>query len=129
MGKRYRLKSGKCSLLVGSERLLLSPGDEVVLGEFDIMPDGFKDQFKRIMPKGQKEADSESPDAGLSDNFVIVHRGGGKYNVVNKATGKEINDVLLSKSDAESLVNYQTASDGKGIIEKDEMERTEDMAE
>lgn len=40
------------------------------------------------------------------------HRGGGRWNVINRATGKSINDELLSKEEAESLVD-------KGLEEED----------
>jgi len=50
-----------------------------------------------------------------------VHKGGGKYNVINEATGKPVNDVLLSKKEAFSL-----AADGVIIDLSDE---TMDFAE
>lgn len=34
----------------------------------------------------------------------LVHRGGGKYNVVNLATGEPINDTLLTKAEATLLI-------------------------
>ena len=129
MRKQYKLKSGSCSLLVDGKRVKLKPGDKVTLDEGATMPEGFMDLFEQIIPEGVDVATDENPDNELPQNFFIVHRGGGKYNVVNKTTGKNINDELLTKDDAESLVNFQTAADGKGIIEKDEMEHTEDLAE
>ena len=129
MKSQYKLKSGTCSLLIKGKRVKLKPGDVIKLDKDTTIPESFMDLFERIVPDGVDVATDENPDNELPQNFKIVHRGGGKYNVVNKTTGENINDALLTKVQAESLVNFQTAADGKGIIEKDEMERTEDLAE
>lgn len=74
---------------------------------FDI-PDTFRNGFE--MPAPQRVAVDESPEEPEGPppaKFEVKHRGGGKYNVISVATGEPINDELLSKADAQALVEVQ----------------------
>ena len=63
-------------------------------------------------------------------SLQIVHRGGGKYNVVNQVTGKPINDRLLTKEEAEELVENYIPIDEVDAedAEAEQLEGAEDMA-
>jgi len=41
----------------------------------------------------------------IVSKLTLVHRGGGKFNVVNVKTGEPINDKLLTKSEALALID------------------------
>lgn len=48
--------------------------------------------------------DPPPPPAEPTRGLFAKHVGGGRYNVINEATGNPINDELLSKGEAEALV-------------------------
>lgn len=60
--------------------------------------------------KDVSDAIQDDPDDALADlknyskNFELVHKGRGRYDVVNTASGKTINDEPLSKKEAQALV-------------------------
>jgi hypothetical protein len=68
---------------------------------------GFKDLLEQLEP----DQPPPKPKAGLK----AVHRGFGKYDVINEATGKKINDKVLTKEEAQELVETETDPElGKG---------------
>lgn len=72
--------------------------DEVLVAtEFEVRP--FRNLFTPIDPLPSEKVKRE-PEVGLK----IVHRGGGRYNVINEKTGTPINDKLLTREQAEELV-------------------------
>jgi len=99
---KFKLKSGRCQLFVDQEKVQLAPGDIVECEPWEI-PEGFKKSFEEIIPPGEVRATPEEPDAELPDNFEVAHKGGGKYNVINKDTGEPINTALLSRAEAYEL--------------------------
>ena len=72
--------------------------------------------------KKEKEKTEETPpepEVPPEVGLKIDHRGGGKYNVVNQATGTPLNDALLTKAEAEGLVASMAELDA---IEKTALE-------
>jgi len=72
-------------------------GEILVATQLEIEP--FKNLFVCLDPL--VDVKEEQPTKRLQ----IVHKGGGKYNVVNESTAQPINDELLSREQAENLVN------------------------
>jgi len=96
----YRLKEG-----YGTHRKKingvvkkLKPGDEVELTSQEVL--SFGDKFELVGPP-PPEPEEQKPILGLK----LQHRGGGRYNVFNEATKEFINDKLLTRKEAESLIS------------------------
>ena len=128
---KYILKKGTVHLFVNDKKVKLRPGDTVECADWE-MPDGFKSSFKEIVPEGEVRATEAEPDAELPNNFKVVHKGSGKYAVVNVDTEEVLNSVLLSRSEAYELAGIpdpktevQTAAE-EGF--NDALEGDEDMA-
>lgn len=101
---KVRLKSGK----------YYRDGKKYVKGnfvEFDSVfdiPDTFRDVFEIQAPSRVSAVESpEEPEGPAESKFKVVHRARGRYNVVSLATGEPINDELLSKEEAQALVDEQ----------------------
>lgn len=62
------------------------------------------EEDKEIEPGPEAEGKEMEEEENDSVGLVLQHKGGGRYNVVNPATGDKINDEYLTKTDAESLV-------------------------
>ena len=93
---RYKVLSGKYHRAEEGGRTVYRPGD--IIEAFEGELDSFSNRFERLNPPPKK---TPKPEKGL----VVVHRGGGKYNVINEKTGQPINSVLLTKDDAGRLVD------------------------
>lgn len=81
-----------------------------------------EDLDKEEKPKIAKEEDvapelKEEIETPLK--LKVVHKGGGKYNVVNDATGKPVNDTLLTKTEAMDLAEEKEKVDDKQTDTKD----------
>jgi len=72
-------------------------GEILVATQLEIEP--FKNLFVPLDPL--VDIKEEQP----TKRLFIEHRGGGKYNVINENTGKPINDELLTREQAENLIN------------------------
>ena len=92
---------GKHYLRQGGETIRVKPGDVIDVEEYEIR--GALDKFQRLDPP---EPEPE-PTCGL----YAEHAGAGRWNVINFATGKAINDELLSKEEAQSLVDKGLSED------------------
>ena len=68
----------------------------------------FMDTFEEI------ETEDAKPDAevAISPTLKVVHKGFGRYNVVNTKTDGVVNDRPLNKDEAESIVNDATTPIG-----------------
>jgi len=87
----------------------IKPGDVLDCEEHEIR--GALDKFEMISeakPASSPEEDGEkkTDKAGL----VLLHRGGGRYNVVNPETEEKINDDYLTKEEAQSLLRERGES-------------------
>ena len=91
---RYRVKSGKIHARINGKMKIYQKGDIVNLDPDDVI--GFKDLVEQLDPN----LPPPQPKAGLK----AVHKGFGKWNVINETTGKEINDKPLTKEEAQELV-------------------------
>lgn len=112
---KFRLKSGKYHGLKDGKKHTYAPGEIVELDPSQVQY--MMDVLEPLEPLVTKEEQEAAPRKQLK----AAHKGGGKYNVINKATGKPINDVLLSKEEAQNLVSGKIDSteneDKKEILE------------
>ena len=87
MGKHYIRRKG--------QMVMLKPGDGIDCEKYELGGAIFK--FKQLEP----DPPPPEPKLGLK----AVHRGAGKWDVVNEATGVKINDNLLTKEEAQGMVS------------------------
>ena len=99
-------KSGKHYFRQGGKRICVRPG-EIVEAEADELGSTIS-TYKCLDPQPPKPSEPEP-----TQRLFAKHAGGGRYNVINEATGKRINDVTLSKEEAQSLAD-------KGLDEEDD---------
>jgi hypothetical protein len=99
-------------LLSGTHRN--SNGETALAGELftedaydyiDDVPMHLRPRVTLVTRPGEEKLAGEEEPKKNSEIFMIQHRGGGKYNVVNKNSGSKINDNLLSRDDAEKLAD------------------------
>ena len=102
-GKHYHRQDGKI--------VCVKPGDVIDTEECELR--GAKDKFVRLDPP--------EPEPEPTRGLYAEHAGAGRWNVINRATGKAINDELLSKGEAQSLVE-------KGLEEEDDASRGDGQA-
>lgn len=104
---RFRLKPGygKHYTTTDGKRVVLRAGDEIRCEPEDL--GNARDKFEQLEPM--------PPPAQPKIGLKAVHRGGGRYDVINEATGTKINDKPLKKGEAEQLA-------GAGIPEQTEEE-------
>lgn len=106
--KKYRLKQGAKLFLregKGSGIVKKVGGDEVLLTDAQ-----FEKHKHRLESIVVPEAPSETPPPPVKKDEAppklrLVQVGPNKYNVVNEATKKAINDKALTKEEAESLLS------------------------
>ena len=96
---RFRLKSGKYHGTKNGQHHTYRPGDVI-----ELKPDKVRHMMDILEPLEPIETVEEET-AAPREQLVVVHKGGGKYNVINTATGEPINDILLTKRQAEALAN------------------------
>lgn len=134
----FKLKSGKSRLRLGGKTLFLKPGDTIEVQDIEDIPEGFRDLFEMVIPEGKRAAAEASPDGLLSENFKAVHKGAGRYAIINIHTDEQINEKLLSKAEAEAWIQDPTtammeedlgAMEVEAEAEADELEGSEDLAE
>lgn len=92
-----------------NERIAIS-GDVLICKPSRIAP--FLDKFKRIdlLPEYNPPPQRE---------FKKEHKGGGRYNVINIASGEKLNDVYLSKDEANELIVNELEVKEEDSEEKD----------
>lgn len=110
--RRWRLKIGSSTLIVSGIKVTLKPGQEIECEDYEL-PMAFRDTYEEVLPPGVKPVEAKEPDADLpKDNFEVKHVGGGRYNVINKYTGKVINDEKLNRISAYALAGLEDAMAG-----------------
>jgi len=85
MGKHHIRRTGRM--------VVLKPGDKIDCEKYELGGAIFK--FEQLEP----DPPPPEPKLGLK----AVHRGAGKWDVLNEATGVKINDGLLTKEEAQEL--------------------------
>ena len=75
----------------------------------DLEAQSIMDKVQRVGPKESakpvESKDTQDTKVPLPEQSLkMVHKGGGKYDVVNEVSGKTINSVLLTKSEANGLL-------------------------
>ena len=85
-GKKHVVKAGECT-------------PDVPKG---FIPKAFMDTYD--LADGSVESAQTIAEGAPKKGLKAIHKGAGKYEVINEATGKPINDILLSKDDALSLI-------------------------
>lgn len=102
--KVYRLLYGRHSEIVDGARVNMEPGDTIATN-VDLVRK-FKNKFELLA--SDRSLSTEVEDAVESNptglKLKLVHRGAGRYCVVNEITGKPVHDGLLAKSDALDLI-------------------------
>ena len=93
MGKHYFRQDGRT--------VCVKPGDIIDTEECELR--GAKDKFVRLDPP--------TPEPEPTRGLYPKHAGGGRWNVINEATGNPINDELLSKEEAQALVDKGLGED------------------
>lgn len=88
------------------KNIIVKPGDIIDVEEYELR--GAADKFQRLDPP--------EPEPEPTRGLYAEHAGAGRWNVINRATGKPINDELLSKEEAQALVD-------KGLNEEDDASR------
>lgn len=97
---KYMIKSGphyKRSTS-GKKWTRYAKGDVIELSELEA-----KNIMDKLDPIGPP--DPIEPDAPPKQVLKAVHKGGGKYDVVNEESGKTINSKLLTKKEALELLD------------------------
>jgi len=107
-------KSGKHYFRRGGKMICVRPGEIVEAEEYEL--GGAISTYKCLDPQPPKPSELEPTQA-----LYLKHQGAGRYNVINVATGEAINDVLLSKEEAQSLAD-------KELDEEDDASRGDGQA-
>lgn len=108
---RKKVKTGKHIMPDGRELI----GRETIRAYEDELR-GAADKFDLIDPgDGIVQSEPDIPEATL----IMKHMGGGKYQVVNTETGQPITDALVTKEQAEGMVNGIVSDDGPGPVNED----------
>lgn len=110
---RYQMlpRMGKHYLRQGGKTVCVKPGDIIDVEEYELR--GAIDKFTRLDPL--------PPEPEPTRGLYAKHVGGGRYDVMNRATGKPINDERLSKAEAQALVD-------KGLEEENDASRDNGQA-
>jgi len=114
--KRFRLKSGKCYLLVKGERVVLRPG-EVVACEPHEIAESFRDLFEEIPER--KAPVVEKEEKPPVQEHEVRHKGGGWYDVFSRETGEKVNEDPLRKLEAHALAGFTGDAETKKTSEED----------
>ena len=93
-GKWYALFSGKRKLVV--------KGDKFTAHEWEV--NAVKDKVILLTPPEETDGNDLAADKDAGGNKA-VHRGFGRYDIVNTVSGKKLNSQFLSKSEAERLLD------------------------
>lgn len=118
--------TGKFSRKENGKRVVYGPGSIVEFDPYDDLPEAFDDDswelisgkkltfaevladvVDPILEDSEKEEEQESPDEEEEDKFEnlkVLFKGNGKYDVINTVTEKKLNNTLLTKQEAEALV-------------------------
>ena len=129
---KFRLRSGKYHGFKDGQRHIYQKGEII-----DIDPENTKFMMDLLEPIDHIETEEERT-AAPRVQLEIVHKGGGKYNVINSVTGKPVNDKLLTKSQAQDLVMREfEVDDAEEVFEEvneddradDQKANSSDMAE
>lgn len=111
---KFIVLSGTHSRSEDGKRVTYKKGDTIDATEEELK--GFLDKFRRVGPPDKPDKPKEEV-----KKLQIEHRGGGRYNVVNAESGKPINSELLSRDEAQEIVD----SDSEPPSEEEAPESTE----
>jgi len=87
----------------------LHPGDTITceVDEIEQVMEKFE-EVRKAKPKDEPPEETEvDPEPEVENSLEMVHKGRGKYDVVNPDSGKTINDKPLSKEEATSLLRHK----------------------
>ena len=91
---KWRVKSGKVTFRGNDGQMhRVTPGETFEMDEEQV-------RFFRDLLEPLEESKPMDPDP----QYVVQHRGGPWYDVIDQETGERINDKALSKEDAEAMV-------------------------
>jgi len=95
---KYIVKSGAHSRIENGKRISYQKGDVIEAIADELKP--FMDKFELVGPP-----DPPPKMANPSKSLKAIHKGGGRWNVINTESGKKINQNLLSRDEAQALIN------------------------
>ncbi len=96
---RWKCVSGKHYMKRNGQMVVIAAGAVVEAEDYEL--GGAKDKFERLDPVPPEETQPQKPPA---EGLVMKHKGSGKWDVINSATGEKINDKLLTREEAETLI-------------------------
>jgi hypothetical protein len=113
-------KEIKYELLIGHHKVgkrNVGPGGVFKATPAQIKSSGMDHRVKCLEPLEAEEVD-EQPSRDAS--YLVVHKGGGRYAVVNEITNERVNDDLLTKEAAQQLAD--DLHSGEVTLEEEESE-------
>lgn len=109
---RWVVNEGKHTRFEKGKRVVYKPGDE-----FDASEDAvstFVDKLERINPSKKPVEQTEEVPEPITEpeetedkvsGLEMEHQGAGRWNVINPVSGKAINSKLLSREEAQALID------------------------
>jgi hypothetical protein len=98
---RYRVKTG--TLRINGEKYV--PGDSF---EADNVPEAFLTTLEVL---GEKTEPEKKIARRKPPTLKLVHKGSGRYEVVNTVSGKKLTDKLVSKKEALAIIGKEKEGD------------------
>jgi hypothetical protein len=98
-------KEIKYELLIGRHKVgkrRVGPGGVFKSTPAQIESSGMGHRVKCLEPLEAEEIDKQPP---RDASYLAIHKGGGRYAVVNEITNEQVTDELFSKEEAQKLVD------------------------
>lgn len=115
---------GKFTRKENGRRVVYGPGDLVEFDPYNDLPEAFdgaswevvsgkkfalsevlSDVADPILEDFEREEAPEEEAEDVYKNLLILHKGNGLYDVVNRVTQKRLNSVMLTKDEAQDLLD------------------------
>ena len=111
-------KDGEEETKFKTKRVKIKPGETFQAYPYDKSVSGWEHKLEVVEsgtvvpPEEVKEQIEKEENSVVTTALKAIHKGSGKYDVINEETGEKINNKPLSKADAEKLLN------GENVVEK-----------
>jgi len=115
MPRYRRIAFGRHSLPLNGKRVNVVHGDVIECEEWEL--GGFISDYECLNPR------PDPPEPVESRPLTLKHAGRGRYNVIQSATGRPINDKPLTEKEAKSLISEQSSIKTE-LVEQDKDEET-----
>ena len=100
-----KVGGGSFTATIAGRKKIIKPGEKF-FATLEEIPPQFRDVCKALEPLPEKG--EVKPLEVVKPTYTLTHKGGGKYAVISDA-GKQMNDTLLPKAEAEALIKELTA--------------------